>query len=176
MKSALLSKIAMCVCPPAIIATSAVTIPPVKRAVHRLTSPAAPMARAKPRRVFSAAYDCTPTAVPLSNAVPMGMSAVAPTDSVGTTPGYAPPVTALAVRPETPATGFSPIALISPPFVGPLFPGVANPTTPVTPTPPVIPAALPEMSTWAMTITGFGAIGWALRRKARPLEAPAEVA
>lgn len=176
MKSALLSKIAMCVCPPAIVATTAVTVPPVKRAVHRLTAPAHAPARPKPRHVFSAAYDCTPTAVPISNA-PSAMTAVAPTDATGATP-EAPP-TALSVRPaDATGGGYSPIALNPGPFAGPLYP-IGTPetpgtTTPVTPVIPVTPAVLPEISTWAMTITGFGAIGWALRRKPRSVEAKIE--
>ncbi len=158
MKSALLSKIAMCVCPPAIVATSAVTVPPIKRAVHRITAPAAAPARPRPRRVFAAAYDCTPTAVPLSNPAPLGMTAVTPNDVLGNTP-VAP--TALTAVPVTPAS-FGPVALGSPPFTGPLYPLVPSTIPPVTP-----PSVLPEVSTWAMTITGFGAIGWALRRRPR---------
>ena len=38
-------------------------------------------------------------------------------------------------------------------------------TTPPTPTPPV--AAVPEPSTWAMMLAGFGFIGFALRRRPR---------
>ena len=159
MKSALLSKIAMCVCPPAIVATSAVTVPPVRRAVHRLTAPAHAVAPVRPRRVFHAAYDCTPTAVPLSNA-PQAMTAVAPTDVTGTTP------TAYTAQPAAP-TGFSPVSFVSPPFAGPINPLLVTPNTPVNPPPS---AVVPEISTWAMTITGLGAVGWALRRRPRTPE------
>jgi hypothetical protein len=157
MKSALLSKIAMCVCPPAVVATSAVTVPPVKKAVHRLTAPSHMPAVAKPRRTFTAAYDCTPTAVPLTNASPLATD-VAPADVAET-----PPV-ALAVRTPVSESSLGP----TPQFQQATFPGttVIGPTVLPTIVPPGAGSSpLPELSTWAMTISGFGAIGYAMRRK-----------
>lgn len=176
MKSALLSKIAMCVCPPVVVATTAVSVPPVKRAVHRLTAPRGipAVASVRPRRTFTAAYDCTPTAVPITNLAPNSYGNVAPSDVTGTrqtltdaSPAPIGPVSSLSGTPAFDAAGFpGGPSIISPGVVIPVAvvntPGETPPTTVVT---PPGSSALPEPSTWAMTIGGFGAVGWALRRK-----------
>lgn len=158
MKSALLSKIAMCVCPPAVVATTAVTVPPVRHAVHRLTAPSN-VERPKPRRTFTAAYDCTPSAVPLTKVGPMTNTVVAPA-------AEALPV-AMAAR--TPSQEIGPPGSILPQIVpGPDYvppPGVTGPGGGGGPGGGTGGEALPEVSTWAMTITGFGMVGLLLRRK-----------
>lgn len=153
MKSALLSKIAMCVCPPVVVATSAVTVPPVKRAVHRLTAPHRAVARPVAHRAFSAAYDCTPAAVPITNLAPLGNAVVAPAET--------PVANAVIVPAQSgPVAAAQPISYPIAGAVTPIFP-ISITNTPIN----TGTSSLPEASTWAMTIGGFGAIGWAMRRK-----------
>lgn len=55
MKSALLTKAALCICPPAVVAGTVAAVPPVRHAVHRLTAAHEPHARQRP-----ALPPCTP--------------------------------------------------------------------------------------------------------------------
>lgn len=52
------------------------------------------------------------------------------------------------------------IDILRPPTTGP-----SRPPLPTAPFPPLTPGAVPEPSTWAMMIAGFGAVGAVLRRR-----------
>jgi hypothetical protein len=151
MKTTLLAKATMCVCPPALVATAVATVPPVKRAVHHLTAPSRPAAKAAPRRAVVkkatfAAIPCAPVAdfdfidsLPLET-VPSTL------ESIGTPPPLAP----------------------LPPPIAPV------PPTIVIRRPPTDFGAVPEPATWVMLITGFGAVGVAMRvRRRRRVADPA---
>jgi hypothetical protein len=159
MKSALLSKIAMCICPPAIVATSVATIPPIKRAVHRATatSPVPAARKAHPRRAMTTARDCAP-GLAVAALTPQGAPLQRLSDAmqtVGNAPIFDAPGFTAQHTPgyQMPAAG---VAWATAPGLAPLgaLPVEEVPSSP-----------LPEASTWAMTIGGFAAVGIALRRR-----------
>ena len=173
MKTALLSKAALCICPPAMLATTAAYVPPVRSAVHQATRPhaKAPSAnRARPQRTAAtvAAVPCPPAllAAPL---VPQSTFAeVVPDDSVGAAPfvggSAAPGVVIGGIGPGVGGGGGG----------GGGGPGGGNPGGggdggTVVPPPPVI--AVPEPSTWMMMLIGFGLLGAGLRLR-RPAKRP----
>ena len=149
MKAALLSKIALCVCPPAIVATTVATVPPVRQAVHHATRPHHPIrhhSKLHPAvaRQVAAIAPCDPTApaTPLLTFADLGpedLSAV-PADTGTTGPlggGFA-------------GGG---------PGLGPTAPVAIGGIVPVSP--------VPEPSTWLMLITGLGLVGTGIRRSRR---------
>lgn len=146
MKAALLSKVALCVCPPAIVATTVATVPPVRQAVHRATRPHYPVRhRPQPRpavaRQVAATVPCGPTApaVPLLTFADLGpddLSAIPDTSDAGTGSALG---GGLGLVPTAPAA------------IG----GI----TPISP--------IPEPSTWLMLIAGLGIVGTGIRRSRR---------
>ena len=150
MKSALLTKAALCICPPAIIATSAVTVPPVRKAVHHIVASREPRAAAPAAAVPCApvvAYPAIVAPPPPVAEGPLALSAV-PQGPIG--PQVAPPPLLTNIGPGLIPSG----GTVGP--IGPIGPGVPNG--------PGIPGAVPEPATWLMMLSGFGFIGAALRR------------
>ena len=151
-KSALLTKAALCICPPAIVATTAATVPPVRRAVHRFTSAHEPQHHYKP-----AAAPC----VPLDHSTFASMLPASGIDSPVDLPqpsGY----TAITPGPGTPGVPIGPQLLNPTPLfpIGPgLLPGPGG-TTPDTP-------AVPEPGVWLTMVVGFGMIGAGFRQRRR---------
>lgn len=153
------AKAALCICPPALMAGTVATVPPVKRAVHHLTAPRqAPKALrhavaqrpAAPQAAARQQVDCDPAAGGPVPAVPLVT--------------YADPI------PDEPG-GSSGGSVLSPAGVGPAVGGIAIGTpggaTPSTPVVPITPGAgaVPEPSLWLMMIAGVGSLGAALRRR-----------
>jgi hypothetical protein len=153
--------IAACVCP--VVGTAAVTmsVPKVRSAVHRMTAPSKPVrtARAKPRVRTPAAADALPASAgilcpdpviltnnpvltPFSN--PLGTTAAIPQ------PNEAPQ---LPTRISFGGTNFIPAPG--------LFGGGGGGGGGGVITPP--PEGVPEPTTWAQLIVGFGVIGGATR-------------
>jgi len=175
MALSVLSKVALCVCPPVALATTVAAVPPVKRAVHHATAKPAPRpvarnAAAGPAR--AADVPCVPVApgaagvpvpvAPLVTFADPGLSDLGDLPGIpggaggGVTPGATAPV------------GFPPIATPGLPggFV-PDAPGTpGNPTNPNTPAVPET-GAVPEPATWALMISGFALVGTAVRRRRR---------
>lgn len=176
MKAALLSKAALCVCPPALIATSVATVPQVRRAVHHVTRPH--VAKHQPVRKRTAAATpgnarrpCPPAVAALTE--PNRLATFAqplPAEPVSTPMA---PLSEVATRSTggTPDNGsFAPIISGLAPVTGGGAPGTpgtpttpTTPTTPSTPGPPVTP--VPEPATWTTMILGFGLLGALMRRR-----------
>jgi len=141
-KSSLLTKAALCICPPTVVATTVASVPPVRRAVHHLTQPAHPTRAATP-----AAPPCAPvTRRTLASPLPTTL-----------TPDEVPVFTAITPGPD----GFTPQAPITPPT----FPGGGgvvpnNPGGSNTP-------AVPEPAAWVMMVLGFGLVGAGIRQRHR---------
>lgn len=172
MKAALLSKAALCICPPAMLATTAAYVPPVRSAVHHATRPPAKAApKAQPKRTAAgvAAVPCTP-ALLTPPIVPQTTFAVpVPSDAVSGPAFFG----------AVPAPGVA-IGGINPGGVGGGNAGGGGGgggggdtgTTPPgggtveTPAPPAV--AVPEPSTWSMMLLGFGLLGAALRSRPQP--------
>lgn len=198
MKSAALTMAALCVCPPAILATSVATVPSVKRAVHNATRPAPAkhkLARAARKPVQTAANG---KGVPCDSAPAIRTSSVLPyaialppvnTTDAGTgtlpgssltggnvVPGSGTPILFGGGNPGGNPGGGSPGGPTAETPGDPTTP--ADPGTPVTPTDPETPAVpvlpIPEPGTWLLLISGFGFVGLGLRwRRARAREARA---
>lgn len=149
-KSSLLTKAALCICPPAVVATTAATVPPVRRAVHHLTAPAHPH-----HAVSRQAPPCVPVA---SRTLASPLPPEATPDDVVALTAVTPPTT-------TPGVPIGPAPLSPPTF--PTGPGVLpnQPTTPVGPGTP----AIPEPSAWVTMVLGFGLIGAGVRSRRRYL-------
>jgi hypothetical protein len=181
MKATLLTKAALCVCPPALLATAAAVEPHTRKAVHHATRP---HQQAKPATKSRA---LAPRRTPVARAVPCAPTSdlTSPPDTL-TTLASAPPVLADGIAPVPGSVGPSPVSTSPLPGGGPIFgggpgtpgtPGTPgnpgtdtpgeNPGTPVNPPPEEPIAAVPEPSTWAMMIAGFGVVGWAIRRQHR---------
>ena len=163
MKAALLSKAALCICPPAMLATTAAYVPPVRSAVHHATRPAAkaPPSRARPQRTAgtAAAVPC-PAAFVEPPLVPQSTFAEAvPPDGVTRNYFGSPPSGGVFVGGAAPGGGGS---------GGPTPGGNGGGPTP----PPT--GAIPEPTTWSMMLLGFGLLGTALRSRPRR-KAPAPV-
>ncbi len=182
MKTAMLAKVALCVCPPAIAVTSVAAVPPVRKAVHRLTKPhhvqsAKPSARpALLVRTAAAPGPCAPgdgQAVSILNyaseppPIPgeFGTTGLPGGLFNGGGGGFG-PGGGFVAGPGGGGTGGNPGTPIGP---GP------TPTPTPTPTPPggggeMVPPvtpAIPEPATWAMMILGFGVVGAAVRGNLR---------
>lgn len=150
MKSAALQWAALCVCPPAILATTVATVPPVKRAVHHATRPAPAkpkVAKTRTKHVKSAA-----------------VAAGVPCDSI---PGVPVPALLAYARPM-PTVGAGDIigpAIVDPPrftpAVVPPVPGIPGVGIYVPPNQPIL--GVPEPGTWLLLISGFGLLGMGLR-------------
>lgn len=191
---------ALCVCPPAILATSIATVPSVKRAVHNATRPAPAkhkLAHATKKPVQTAA---TGKGVPCDSAPAIRTSSVLPyaielppvnnSDAgTGNIPG-SPLMNGVVPVGGTPLLfgGGTPGAnpgggIPGDPGTTPGGPETpANPETPVDPGTPVTPVdpgvpvepslPVPEPGTWLLLISGFGFVGLGLRwRRARMIAA-----
>lgn len=152
MKSALLTKAALCICPPAVVATTAATVPPVRRAVHHFASAFEPHHRAHP---------APPPCVPLDHKTFASMLPNA--GEVGPVDLEQPPAAYTAVTPGTGGTTpIGPEPLNPGPLPGPgLIPGNGT-DTPGGSTP-----AVPEPEAWVTMVVGFGLIGAGLRQRRR---------
>ena len=161
------AKAALCLCPPAVMAGTAATVPSVKRAVHHLTAehrPHRPVHRLATAAVHPPAEPglragCNPIvagvqpAVPLvTYAAPIPPEPAAVRDAIGGpagggiggAPGIVGGVPAFAaVAPVSPVTGTP--AQVTPPPTG--------------------VGSVPEPASWMMLILGAGAVGGALRRR-----------
>ena len=152
------AKVALCVCPPALMAGTVATVPQVKRAVHHITAPRhAPksihktVARkpAASNAVAQRQVDCDPVAGGALPAVPLvTYAAPGPDEPTGGS-------LQTAGLPPTPIAGIG---------IGGGGGGTTTPTTPVVVTPPVT-GPVPEPSVWLMMIVGVGTLGAALRRR-----------
>lgn len=179
MKGALLTKAVLCACPPALAVGAIATVPPVRKAVHHITSSKKPVTRtrARPQRqrvAPVAARPCLPAPVFAAFEIPLAL----PADVLAVSP-----LSQLISASSSEGTRGPGSAVGTPVFL----PGVSGvggviggtPTPPpgggeaITPTPgtdvvPPIPA-VPEPATWAMMLIGFGLVGGLLRRRAAPL-------
>lgn len=136
--------IAACVCPVAGTTALTVAVPQVRQAVHRATAPAQPKARAKPK-VRPAAQPAAPQIdCPADTPVLLSGYSIEPLTNI--LPDQ------MARRPDVP--GGIPFVPGPRPFVPPDQPIFI----PVNPTPTV-----PEPSTWAQLIFGFGIVGGTAR-------------
>jgi hypothetical protein len=142
-KSSLLTKAALCICPPVVVATTVASVPPVRRAVHHFIQPAHPT---------------RPAAHPAPPCVPVARRTLASPLPTTLTPDDVPVFTAITPGPPG---GFTPQAPITPPT----FPGGPG-ITGNTPNGPGTPA-VPEPSAWIMMILGFGFIGAGVRQRHR---------
>ena len=153
MKSSVLTKAALCICPPAVVATTAATVPPVRRAVHHLTQPAHPN-----RPATNAAPPCVPVSrKTLASQLP---SALTPEDAQA--------FTALTPPTGTGGTPVGPAPLNTPTF--PTGPGLLLPNSPATPGLPgggTGTPAVPEPAAWMTMVLGFGLIGAGVRQRRR---------
>ncbi|MEH3159075.1 MAG: PEP-CTERM sorting domain-containing protein [Sphingomonas taxi] len=175
------AKAALCICPPALMAGTVATVPPVKRAVHHVTAPRqAPKALrhtvakrpAEPQAVTRQEVACDPMgggtlpavplvtyATPLPDEPGIGTTGTPGATSSISTPGFGPTIGGIAVGGGGGGGG----------GITPVTPG-----TPGTPTPtPSDPGAgaVPEPSVWLMMILGAGTLGGALRRRRRAASA-----
>ena len=154
MKTALLSKVALCVCPPAILATTVTMVPPVRNAVHSLTRPRhlprhhAP-ARLTSLRPAAMSAPCAPAApapttlLTLADLGPEDVSAIpASLDGLG---GGGPGSDGLGGGP-----GYIASAVGAPPTFA---------DQPI--------SSVPEPATWLMLMAGLGTAGTVLRLKPR---------
>jgi hypothetical protein len=144
-KSSLLTKAALCICPPTVVATTVASVPPVRRAVHHLTQPARPHAPVK-----HAAPPCVPVSRrTLASPLPTTLS-----------PDDVPVFTA--ITPPTGGTTYQP-PINTPSFPGGPGGGTGGGTPPSGPNTP----AVPEPSAWIMMVMGFGLIGAGVRQRHR---------
>ena len=146
MKTALLSKAALCVCPPALLATTVATVPPVRKAVHALTRPHPVVHHHMPTRVAS--QPSAAVSMPCASQPPVTLRTFAdpgPLD-LSSVPARRDPL-----EPEGGGgPGGSPDYILST-AGSPLVLGVQ----------PV--GSVPEPATWLMLVIGLGAVGTALR-------------
>lgn len=179
MKGALLTKAVLCACPPALAVGAVATVPPVRKAVHHITSSKKPVKRmrARPQRqrvAPVAARPCLPLPVFAAFEIPLALPAevlpVSPLSqliSASSSGGMRGPGSAVGTPiflPGVPGGGGVIGGTPTPPPDG----GEAITPTPGTDVAPPIPA-VPEPATWAMMLIGFGLVGVLLRRRASPL-------
>ena len=187
MKGALLTKAVLCACPPALAVGAVATVPPVRKAVHHITSSKKPVTRTRarqPRQLSQAvaARPCPPLPVlatpeipllavpeellPASALSPLGVGSPSAVNG-GPGPAIGTPV----FFPGIPGGGGVVGGVPTPPGGG----GVVTPPPATTVPPPVTPPAItpvpavPEPATWAMMLIGFGLVGGLLRRRSSPL-------
>ena len=162
------AKIAMCACPPALMAGSVATVPAVKRAVHGATAPRHPHhPHAAHRRAPAGVArrpDCAPPGVSGMPAAPIVT--------------YAAPIPAEPGSPDIGggSGGGAPLAGVGAPAAAgiPIVAGAGG-TPEAVPATPAGPGAgpgggggaVPEPATWLMLIVGAGGVGVALRRRRR---------
>ena len=142
MKSAFLTKAALCICPPAVVATTVATVPPVRKAVHRYTAAYEPKAPHKP-----SAAPCVPVAR-TTFGYRLPDYDLPPIDTADYPPG------AYVVVPPEVGTNV--------PVVPPIGPGVLPPPGGGSDVPGV-----PEPSVWMTMVVGFGLIGAGYRQRRR---------
>ena len=175
MKSALLTQLALCACPPLVAATTVTVVPQVRHAVHHATAPA------HHRGIASSGnrqpYNCAPVRqIEVRTGVDRafihdlanfenGQSEPEPFGQ-GIDPALPERASATRVNASDRAEWASPI-LPDRPGAGPI---PAPPTQPGSPTNPGGPGgtgpaggSVPEPASWALMLVGFGSIGAAIR-------------
>lgn len=139
--------LAACVCPVAGTATITATVPQVRDAVHRATTPRAVAApRSRVRQPEPQAIAATPCVIDNPLILPTSLASLPPFD-LG------------------PAGSLTPLASALPGVPGALVPAgtPSGPGEPNNPNPPTPPSVVPEPSTWVQLIVGFGLVGGATR-------------
>jgi hypothetical protein len=171
-KSALLAQLAMCVCAPAVVATTAMTVPPVRHAVHKAVAPS-PKKHAPHRRAAApAGRPCAPEAMHEQGSgdaaallaaldLPVESASNALREPIALADAAATEGAAAANRPLPPALDGGGATLPDLIAIAPTTPPVS--TVPVMPPDPAAP--VPEPSSWAMMLGGFGAVGMLIRRR-----------
>lgn len=163
MKAALLSKAALCICPPAMLATTAAYVPPVRNAVHHATRPAtkAPPAKARPQRTAATAAPVPcPAAFAIPPVVPQStFAAEVPPDGFRGNYFGNPAAAGVLVGGGGPGSGAGGGGggTVPPGGGGGVVPPGGGGGTP--------PPAVPEPTTWSMMLLGFGLLGTALRSR-----------
>jgi len=167
MKTAILAKAALCLCPPLLATAAAVTVPSVRTAAHRLTAPHRQHIPHKKHRATPCPAVKRPT---FASALPENISLAAilsPGDSIA--PVGAETATmemgdSRSFNARSPNIGGT---LAFPPGPGAILGMVPGP--PINPAAPVAPpAAVPEPASWMMMIAGFLGVGLVSRRRIRP--------
>jgi len=138
--------LAACVCPVAGTATITATVPQVRDAVHRATTPRAVAApRSRVRQAEPQAIAATPCVIDNPLILPTSLASLPPFD-LG------------------PAGSLTPLASALPGVPGGLVPAGNTPGgSGENPNPPTPPSVVPEPSTWVQLIVGFGLVGGATR-------------
>lgn len=142
--------LAACVCPVAGTATITATVPQVRDAVHRATTPRAVAApRSRVRQAEPQAIAATPCVIDNPLILPTSLASLPPFD-LG------------------PAGSLTPLASALPGVPGGLVPAGRTPGpgeggSGENPNPPTPPSVVPEPSTWVQLIVGFGLVGGATR-------------
>jgi len=177
MALSVMSKVALCVCPPVALATTVAAVPPVKRAVHHATAKPSRTAAARPAQAGNRVTDvpCVPVA-PVGVPVPVAPTPLVTFADRGVTDlADVPPIVPGAGTPTGFGGGFPPIFTpVGTPPVG--NPPIGTPTPEPTPTPTPTPvptptptptpeSPIPEPATWMLMIGGFAIAGVALRRR-----------
>jgi len=185
-KSALLAQLAMCVCAPAVVATTAMTVPLVRHAVHKAVAPS-PKKHAPHRRAAAPARrPCAPEAMHeqgSGDAAPLLAALDLPVESASNALREPTALADAAAAEDAAAANRSLVPALNGGASLPDLIAIA-PTTPPISTVPVMPpgpaAPVPELSSWAMMLGGFGAVGLLIRRRrarrARPATRAAALA
>lgn len=156
MKMALLSKAALCVCPPAMMAATVAAVPEVRSAVHRATAPTHRTQAQHRTLAYTPSRD--------------RMAPGKPIDEAGTGAQPCPPGL---IRTAAPFEPLPPVLNVTTPDIGtgPTTGDVPTPTRPPVIdgvpdiTPGIFGGAVPEPATWLSMIAGFGLIGAMLRSR-----------
>ncbi len=141
--------LAACVCPVAGTATITATVPQVRDAVHRATTPRAVAApKSRVRQPEPQAVAATPCVIENPLILPTTLASLPPFD-LGPAGSLTPLASTLPGVPGGP---------------GGVVPNPGNPGNPgENPNPPGPPSVVPEPSTWVQLIVGFGLVGGATR-------------
>ena len=167
MKSALLTQLALCACPPLLAVTAATVVPQVRHAVHRATAPAHghrvghPHKRPTEPCVVRRRTDASPAATEDFVADLTDLDgARLQAGEIAAGEGSAVPGALSQARWNT-ASPIFPLGLGGGVGTGPGEPG--TPTNPTSPGTDPVTGSVPEPATWAFMLIGFGAVGATIR-------------